>query len=87
MPLSQYGALRCSPFAARLFALFPSRSPVPCAVPLSQRARRLALSRLSPPGAFRCPPRYAERHVDTRELWEQRWNLVHERRTLWPAKH
>eukprot|EP00965_Chrysotila_dentata_P145149 4793661-Pleurochrysis_carterae.AAC.1 len=45
MPLSQLGALRCSPL---------TRSPAPCAVPLSQSgalrcpplaARRLALSR------------------------------------------
>eukprot|EP00965_Chrysotila_dentata_P209630 6185409-Pleurochrysis_carterae.AAC.1 len=58
-----------------------SRSSAPCAFPLSQlgamrfpplAARRLALSRLSPPGALRCPPRDAERHVDTEELWEQR---------------
>eukprot|EP00965_Chrysotila_dentata_P261621 6214318-Pleurochrysis_carterae.AAC.1 len=34
-------------------------------------ARRLALSRLSPPGALRCTPRHAERHVDTEELQEQ----------------
>eukprot|EP00965_Chrysotila_dentata_P022579 747865-Pleurochrysis_carterae.AAC.1 len=72
MPLlSQFGALRCYPLAARRLALFPSRSPTPCGgAPFA--AGRLALSRLSPPGALRCPPRDAERHVDTKELWEQR---------------
>eukprot|EP00965_Chrysotila_dentata_P229857 6197450-Pleurochrysis_carterae.AAC.1 len=42
MPLSQLGALRCRPLAARRLALSPSRSPARCAVPLSQ------------PGALRC---------------------------------
>eukprot|EP00965_Chrysotila_dentata_P119211 3941055-Pleurochrysis_carterae.AAC.1 len=69
---------------------------VPCAVPLWQpgalrcsplASRRLSLSRLSPPGALHCPPRDAERHIDTKELWKQRRNLVHELRALWPSEH
>eukprot|EP00965_Chrysotila_dentata_P082802 2731764-Pleurochrysis_carterae.AAC.1 len=35
VPLSQFGALSCPPFAARRLALSPPRSPATCAVPLS----------------------------------------------------
>eukprot|EP00965_Chrysotila_dentata_P156795 5180797-Pleurochrysis_carterae.AAC.1 len=61
MPLSQFGdSVRCCALADWRLALLRSRRLAPYAVPLSQpgalrcpprAARRLALSRLSPPGA------------------------------------
>eukprot|EP00965_Chrysotila_dentata_P015889 525679-Pleurochrysis_carterae.AAC.1 len=41
MPLSQPGALRCPPLAARRLALSVSRSPAPCAVPTLTTRRRV----------------------------------------------
>eukprot|EP00965_Chrysotila_dentata_P101737 3359120-Pleurochrysis_carterae.AAC.1 len=70
-PLSQPGALRCPPHAARRIALSPSRSPAPCAAPpLTTWEAPCAVSLSDPPapraishcgGALRCPPLAARR--------------------------